>query len=189
MTNLAQIHASGRDFNVSINLSPALFENPNLVSWLTAIVDEQDVPSCSITWEVTETREIRNLQAAKLVLDHLKEIGYRISLDDFGTGAANMEVLSHLPFDEIKIDQRFVGRMSNSPVDRAIVDACVALGKQANIAVIAEGVEDEQTLERLRKIGCDSAQGYYIGRPQKLSRMAEELGITLSLKTGMVNNL
>lgn len=170
----AKMHALDRNFGVAINLSPALFEKPDLFAWLVDILSERPIRPESITWEVTETREVRDLAAAKPVLDRLKAAGFRISLDDFGTGAANMQVLSQLPFDEIKIDQRFIGKMASSSIDRAIVEAAIALGKSAGITVVAEGVEDHQTLVMLREMGCDMAQGFLIARPDKLERLIRQ---------------
>jgi EAL domain-containing protein (putative c-di-GMP-specific phosphodiesterase class I) len=93
-------------------------------------------------------------------------MGFRLSIDDFGTGEASLAYLADLPSDELKLDRRFVSRLLNSDRDRAIITNTIALAHDLGQSVVAEGIEDAATFHALRDLGCDSAQGYYLGRPQ-----------------------
>ena len=106
-------------------------------------------------------------------MEQLRHLGVRLSIDDFGVGAANLETLLQLPFDELKIDRMFVSRVRDSDKARSIADSLIRLGRDVNILVIAEGVEDEQTLAVLREAGCDAAQGYFLGRPGQLQLLVD----------------
>jgi EAL domain-containing protein (putative c-di-GMP-specific phosphodiesterase class I) len=101
-------------------------------------------------------------------MHRLSKLGVRLSIDDFGVGAASLETILRLPFDELKIDRIFVSKICDNPKARAIVESLIALGHDLEIPVIAEGVEDEETLAILRRSGCDTAQGYVLGKPTGL---------------------
>ena len=91
--------------------------------------------------------------------------GTELSIDDFGTGYSSLSQLYRMPFTELKVDQGFVMSMTRDDEARGIVKTCIMLGHELNMQVVAEGVEDLQTLELLRELGCDTAQGYHIARP------------------------
>jgi hypothetical protein len=93
-------------------------------------------------------------------------MGFRLSIDDFGTGEASLAYLADLPSDELKLDRRFVSRIVSSERDRAIVSSTIALAHALGQAVVAEGIEDAATFSLLHDLGCGSGQGYYLGRPQ-----------------------
>lgn len=99
-------------------------------------------------------------------LTRLRELGFRLSIDDFGTGEASLAYLADLPSDELKIDRRFVSRLMTNDRDRAIVTSTISLAHALGQAVVAEGIEDEPTFRLLAALGCDHAQGYYLSRPQ-----------------------
>src|SRR5206468_3416896 len=102
---------------------------------------------------------------ARTVLERLTSQGVRLSIDDFGTGYSSLAQLKRLPVDEIKIDRSFVMDMGSSPSDEAIVRSTIELAHNLGLSVVAEGVEDEASLRTLRRLGCDLAQGYHLGRP------------------------
>ena len=113
------------------------------------------------------------------VLDALSDIGVGLSIDDFGTGYSSLSHLKQVPIDEIKIDRSFVMGMNEDANDFMIVRATVELGQNLGLRVVAEGVEDRETFDRLADFGCDEAQGYYIARPMP----AEEFGHWLSARS------
>src|SRR5690606_35880095 len=102
------------------------------------------------------------------VLSDLKALGVRLSADDFGVGAASFEPFLELPFDELKIDRLFVAQVVRDAKARRIVEHLVKLGRDLEIRVLAEGVEDQATLEILKSLGCPAAQGFKLGRPTTL---------------------
>jgi EAL domain-containing protein (putative c-di-GMP-specific phosphodiesterase class I) len=101
-------------------------------------------------------------------------MGFRLSIDDFGTGEASLAYLADLPSDELKLDRRFVSRILDSERDRVIVASTIGLAHSLGQKVVAEGIEDHETYQMLRKLGCDYAQGFYLGRPQPLARFEAE---------------
>lgn len=114
--------------------------------------------------ELTETAVMEYHPGSLETLHALKSIGFKLAMDDFGTGYSSMERLLRLPLDEIKIDMMFVMDMLVQPAYERIVDSMINMGHQLDLHVIAEGVEDLPTYERLQALGCDTVQGYFIGR-------------------------
>jgi EAL domain-containing protein (putative c-di-GMP-specific phosphodiesterase class I) len=104
-------------------------------------------------------------QAVIANLERLRSMGVRVSIDDFGTGYSSLSYLKQLPVDELKIDRSFVGSMTVDETQAVIVRSIIDLGHNLGLRVVAEGLEDEPTLRRLAALGCDLAQGYYLGRP------------------------
>lgn len=135
-------------------------------STIRAQLDHFDIPPEMIAFEVTETSAITNLSAACQFMKELRNLGCRFSLDDFGSGMSSLLYLKQLPIDSIKIDGAFVRDMLTDPFDRAIVEMVGHVGKLLGIATIAEYVENDDTLEALREIGIDYAQGYAIEKPK-----------------------
>ena len=107
------------------------------------------------------------------MLERLSEAGVRLSIDDFGTGYSSLSYLSRLPLDEIKIDRSFVARMTQDARDASIVQSTIGLGHALGLTVVAEGIEDDETMGLLTRLGCDVAQGYYIGLPLHPLRLQE----------------
>jgi EAL domain-containing protein (putative c-di-GMP-specific phosphodiesterase class I) len=105
----------------------------------------------------------------------LRDAGCRVSFDDFGTGYSSLGNLRSLPIDGLKIDRSFVASMLGGGVDAAVVEAIIRLGAALKVAVVAEGVEDLATADRLAELGCPFAQGYYFGRPQSIDTIAARL--------------
>jgi len=155
----------GLDLGVAVNLSPRSLLDPLLVSDVEVLLDELAVPHDALTLELTESSMVADPAHAGDVLRRLSGIGVRLSVDDFGTGFSPLSYLKHLPVDEIKIDKSFVRRVTDDPSDGAIVGAIVDLSHQLGKRVVAEGVEDRASFERLAGLGCDTAQGYWLSRP------------------------
>ncbi len=165
---LGELHAKGSPASFSINLSGKAFEDDTLLPMIREQLDELALDPSYVTFEITETAAIANLAAAEEFITALKDIGCQFALDDFGSGFSSFAYLKHLPVDKLKIDGAFVKGMAHSAVDQAMVESmnqvAHALGKQT----VAECVENEETLQILKEMGIDRAQGNYIGRPGAL---------------------
>jgi EAL domain-containing protein (putative c-di-GMP-specific phosphodiesterase class I) len=117
-----------------------------------------------LTLEVTESSIMRNIETSVAVIQCVRELGFRLAIDDFGTGQASLTQLKRIPADELKIDKSFVQNLSN-PHDEAIVRAAIELAHQFGLHAVAEGVEDQSSFDRLRALGCETAQGFHLARP------------------------
>jgi EAL domain-containing protein (putative c-di-GMP-specific phosphodiesterase class I)/FixJ family two-component response regulator len=159
------LRSHGSPLKYALNLSPISLKDTIFPNWLRKKCDEHSVKPSQIILEVTETASMDN--PLKL-LEHLTQFrihGFQLSIDDFGVGYSSLVQLARLPFSELKVDQMFVKTLSSSQESRKIVAAVVGLGKSMGLNVVAEGVEDASALKLLRELGCDEAQGYFIGRP------------------------
>lgn len=152
-------------FQMSINLSALLVDKPSLLSSVSEIVRRRGIDCRQYTFEVTETASVYNRPAAVRNLQQLRAMGFRLAIDDFGTGEASLLYLAELPSDELKIDQHFVSRLLAGERERHIVQSTIRLAHALKQSIVAEGIEDQETFELLRRMGCDIGQGYYIGRP------------------------
>jgi diguanylate cyclase (GGDEF)-like protein len=170
---LAQIRLwldDGIDLVVGVNLSVRNLYDRELVPWLTGRLIERGVDAHHLKLEVTESELMDDPLLALEVLGKLKALGTPTSIDDFGTGYSSLAYLKHLPIDELKIDKSFVGNMVNDASDLTIVRSTIDLSHNLGISVVAEGVEDPETLRRLAALGCDRAQGYHVSRPLPADR-------------------
>ena len=153
------------DLTLSINMSPSSLGDRDFVEDALRACAQHDIgPECVI-FELTETSAMRNPVATLDQLTRLRMKGFQLSIDDFGTGFSSMLQLARLPFSELKIDKSFVITAMHSIESRAVVRSVVELGRSLGLRTVAEGVEDGATLEYLKGLGCDVAQGYYIARP------------------------
>jgi PAS domain S-box-containing protein len=156
--------------NVSVNLSAQTISNPEQVDRIRAAIISSGVRAENLIFEITETAVADNLDAAHAFATGIRELGCAIALDDFGVGHGTFTYLRHLRVDYLKIDRQFVRDLLSDEEDRQVVDAIIGVAHQFNVETIAEGVEDQATLEELRRIGVDHAQGYWTGRPAFLPR-------------------
>jgi len=156
-------------FILNINLSGASFMEEGFCEFAAKQLKQYNIPPEMICFEVTETATIANLDEALNFINKLRAIGCKFALDDFGSGLSSFGYLKHLPVDYLKIDGEFIKDILNDPIHSAIVEAINQVGHIMNIKTVAEFVEDEATLQHLKKIGIDYAQGYHIDKPTKLS--------------------
>jgi diguanylate cyclase (GGDEF)-like protein len=163
---LAARQAGGSKVGASINLSGPSIGDARVIDFILGEIANAGVDPSALMFEVTETTAIGNLDRARVLAQQLSELGCDFALDDFGAGFGSFAYLKHLPLDVIKIDGEFIRTLTRSTQDqvtvRAIVDIAKGLGKET----VAEFVEDRPTLELLRRLGVDRAQGYHIGRPR-----------------------
>jgi EAL domain-containing protein (putative c-di-GMP-specific phosphodiesterase class I) len=149
---------------VAVNISPGVLHHRELVEMVQRALAAWSLPSERLTLEITEGALIADLQEATNKLRRLRDLGVRISIDDFGTGYSSLSYFKKIPADELKIDKSFVLRMREDEDDERIVRAIVGLAQHFRLAVVAEGVEDEATLDVLAAMGCDYAQGFLFSR-------------------------
>ncbi|ASW53513.1 bifunctional diguanylate cyclase/phosphodiesterase [Plantactinospora sp. KBS50] len=158
--------------NIAVNLSARSLADPHFPALVDGLLAEYGVPAERLTLEIRESGVLDGTDRPVPILRRLREIGVRLSVDDFGTGYASLLYLRRLPVHEVKVDRSFVQGMATDPVDLAIVNAVVTLSQQFGLAVVAEGVESELTLELLQDIGCQIAQGFLFSRPLPYERLA-----------------
>jgi diguanylate cyclase (GGDEF)-like protein/PAS domain S-box-containing protein len=169
-TTLAAARAEGAmHLRFSINLSGASLNDEAFLGFLQAQFEAHSIPHALICFEVTETTAIANLDNAARLIDALRGLGCKFSLDDFGSGMSSFGYLKHLRIDYLKIDGAFVKDIVTDRIDAAMVEAIHRVGQALGLETIAEFVENDAILERLRELGVDYAQGYGIHVPQPLS--------------------
>ncbi|MGE0387792.1 MAG: amino acid permease [Gammaproteobacteria bacterium] len=152
----------------AINLSGASIGEPAMLDFIRGAFHDHGLPAAAICFEITETVAIANLADAGHFVKSLKELGCRFALDDFGSGMSSFAYLKYLPVDYLKVDGAFVRDIASDPIDRAMVEAINRVGHVMGIETIAEFVDREPTLEVLREIGVDHAQGYALAEPELL---------------------
>ena len=158
---------------VEVNLSAKTMCDPMQVRWIERTILASGAPSKNLIFEITETSAAENLPAARDFAHRLRKLGCAFALDDFGVGHGTFTYLRHLPVDYLKIDIQFITNLLNDEADQQVVRAIVGVARQFEVKTIAEGVEDEATLNKLRRMGVDYAQGYHIGRPMPLPELAK----------------
>jgi diguanylate cyclase (GGDEF)-like protein len=161
----------GLDLRMAVNLSARSLLDESLPGRIGATLQETGVPAHLLTLELTEGSIVSDPDGTAGCLGLLSAMGVSLSVDDFGTGYSSLSYLRHLPVDEVKIDKSFVLHMSTDATDAVIVRSTVNLARSLGLRVLAEGVEDRATWERLRSLGCDLAQGYLISRALPAPRL------------------
>ena len=156
---------------VAINLSARNLLDSRFASYLREAIDRHGVPYGELELELTETALMQDPDNSAAILRTIAELGVAIAVDDFGTGYSSLAYLRRLPLRALKIDRSFVMNMRDSTQDAIIVRSTVALAHNLGLGVIAEGVEDALTLDALREIGCDQAQGYHLSHPLPLDEL------------------
>lgn len=164
---------AGLDAGVSINFSADDLRDPELTELVSQGLSLWEVPPGSVTIELTETAVMEDHPGSLETLHELKNMGLRLAMDDFGTGYSSLARILKLPLDEVKIDMLFVKNMTTQRSHARIVDSMIRLGHRLDLHVVAEGVEDMVTYERLRTLGCDTIQGYLIGQAMPLAELIE----------------
>ncbi len=153
-----------RDIHIAVNLSTQTLMNPDFMLYLESLGDIADVGS-KLQFEITENLFLSEYDRLCETLARVRQLGISLSIDDFGTGYSSLSRLKKLPVSELKIDRSFVMDMDKHPDDEVIVRSTIELAHNLGLTVVAEGVETEQTCQRLRELGCDIAQGFLISKP------------------------
>jgi diguanylate cyclase (GGDEF)-like protein/PAS domain S-box-containing protein len=158
-------HEAGRPVTLSVNVSGRTIGDADFAGWLEQLLTDTPVPPQRLIVEITETAAIVNLERARALADTLRSLGCLLALDDFGAGFASFSYLKHLRFDVLKIDGEFVRGLRENPTDRLVVEAVVAIARGLGTPSLAEFVTDSDTLDAVRALGVDYAQGFHLGRP------------------------
>jgi diguanylate cyclase (GGDEF)-like protein len=169
----AQWRKAGKDISVAVNLSVRNLLDRSLPADIEVMLATYRVPPEALQLEITESMLMCDPERALATVTRLSTLGVGIAVDDFGTGYSSLANLRRLPIDELKIDRSFVSPMLQDESDLIIVRSTINLGHDLGLRVIAEGVEDEPTLRRLARLGCDLAQGYHLSRPLPPAKFTE----------------
>jgi EAL domain-containing protein (putative c-di-GMP-specific phosphodiesterase class I) len=164
-----------RRFEIAVNISARLINDPLLTEMVRSCLAKHGLDPKCLTLEVTETASITTGLADFGPLHDLAGLGVRISIDDYGTGLSTLEYLKKVPAAELKIDRGFIQALTHSQSDRLMVHSTLQLAHSLGRTVVAEGVENQETLDALRALGCDIAQGFFIARPMNFERLQEYL--------------
>jgi diguanylate cyclase (GGDEF)-like protein len=167
-TALRQLKAwqqGGINMSVAVNIQASLVSSPDLLALIEDTIAIWGVEESWITLEITETAIIEDKESGFNNLLKLKNLGVALSIDDFGTGYSSMAYFKHIPASELKIDRYFVSSMKDDELDRELVRIMINTAHLFGLSVVAEGVEDQESLELLREMDCDYAQGYFFTRP------------------------
>jgi diguanylate cyclase (GGDEF)-like protein len=172
LRQVAAWYDAGLDLSVAVNVSAATLLDEGWSTDLGAALVRHGVPASRLRIELTEDTLMADPERALRVVEGLVATGIGVSVDDFGTGYSSLGLLKHLPVDELKIDRAFVRDLLHDDADAAIVQSVVDLGRRLGLRTVAEGIEDEETLECLAAYGVTLAQGFHIARPLPADELA-----------------
>ncbi|QJR80848.1 bifunctional diguanylate cyclase/phosphodiesterase [Alteromonas pelagimontana] len=164
---------------LGVNISLRQFQQPDFVAQIEDVLRQTGFPAAQLELEITETAVALDFEETCIKLQKLRQLGVFIAIDDFGTGYSSLSRLRSLAVSRLKIDKAFIDRLADNEVDRNLVATIIALGKNLNLSVIAEGVESEEQVMWLRSLACDAIQGFYFSRPLRLEAL-EDVKQTIS---------
>ncbi|WPP01621.1 EAL domain-containing protein [Pseudomonas sp. HR96] len=163
------------EWSIAVNLSTVQLAHAGLVDVVRSALERHQLDARHLVLEVTESTAMRDAEASLIILDQLAKLGVSISIDDFGTGYSSLLYLKRLPANELKIDRGFVTELAQGNDDAAIVSAIVALGQTLGLKIVAEGVETAEQQALLTRLGCNTLQGYLLGRPVPAEQLTTSL--------------
>ncbi|MFL6288728.1 MAG: putative bifunctional diguanylate cyclase/phosphodiesterase, partial [Actinomycetes bacterium] len=172
--------ANGRKLSVAVNLSASSLVDLELPEMVWKSLFDRKLPAEVLELEITEDFLMGDRERARDILSQLRRLGVRVAVDDFGTGYSSLAYLRELPIDELKLDRSFVTPMSADARAAAIVESTIGLAHSLGLILVAEGVEDEITAQRLASSGCDQAQGWFFSKALPPS----QLDVWLSQRDG-----
>jgi diguanylate cyclase (GGDEF)-like protein len=165
LSQCARWRSEGHNLAIAINVSATNVLDVDFVELVREQLHRHHLPADALILEITETTLISDLDHCGAVIDQLRKLGCTVSIDDFGAGFTSLASLSRLAVGEVKLDRSFLTTLERQPNSRALVQATIELAHALGLNVVAEGVEEAETLTTLTSLGCDLAQGYYIGKP------------------------
>lgn len=168
-----EFHAFGHALIISVNLSLASLADTSLADRMTEIVHTSGLAPHDIMFEITESAAMTNVAQALENLARLFMNGFSLSIDDYGTGSSNLQQLTRIAFRELKIDQSFVKDFSENDALKIVVKSSIDMAHKLNVKSVAEGVETRQDWDTLGKLGCDTVQGYLVGKPMDKDSFAK----------------
>ena len=167
------IKKTGADITLSVNISVRHLMKHDFLKGVLDIIDVSGMPANKLELEITESIMIDSVDKAINSINDIKRLGVKVAIDDFGTGYSSLSYLNNFPADILKVDKSFVDKMNSGSSHKQYVAAIISIGHVMKFDVIAEGVETEDQLETLRRIGCDYIQGYIWGKPMTPEEAAE----------------
>ncbi|WP_445480057.1 putative bifunctional diguanylate cyclase/phosphodiesterase [Lysinibacillus irui] len=170
---VSQMQHQGWKTPVAINISSIHFKQQNFLDSIQTILERYNMPANNFEIEVTERTVMNNANETVSKLVRLKQLGFKISIDDFGTGYSSLSYLVRFPLDCLKIDRSFIQHIGSLDEKQAVVDAIIQMSHRLKMKVVAEGVEQAQQVDILRKMNCDIIQGYYYSKPLPLNELIE----------------
>lgn len=171
--SVIQMQQQGWKTPVAINISSIHFKQQNFLDSIQTILERYNMPANNFEIEVTERTVMNNANETVSKLVRLKQLGFKISIDDFGTGYSSLSYLVRFPLDCLKIDRSFIQHIGSLDEKQAVVDAIIQMSHRLKMKVVAEGVEQAQQVDILRKMNCDIIQGYYYSKPLPLNELIE----------------
>jgi EAL domain-containing protein (putative c-di-GMP-specific phosphodiesterase class I)/CHASE2 domain-containing sensor protein len=171
----AQMNKRGGDFDIAVNLSARLLSDKSFMLRLSALLARHGLAPHQLTLELTETAALAGTGDEFDMIARLRDLGVRISIDDYGTGQSTLDYLKKIPANELKIDQSFVKGIVDNRSDRLMVQSTISLAHSLGRKVVAEGVEQREILDLLIEMGCDIAQGFAVGRPMSLDSLVRRM--------------
>jgi diguanylate cyclase (GGDEF)-like protein len=172
---LQTLHAAQPPLTMSINISSRQFAQQDLVTTISGIIEETGVDPHTLILEITESMIMENVDASVETMNRLRNMGVQIHIDDFGTGHSSLSYLQLFPVNALKIDRSFINKLTANGENQEIISHIVALAKSLNFETIAEGVEKEHQLARIKNLHCGYGQGFLFARPMPLSAIEEWL--------------
>jgi diguanylate cyclase (GGDEF)-like protein len=164
-----------QQLQIGINISPAQFRHPKFLQMLQEKLDKFPLPAEQIEFEVTESVAMMDTDKVRDILQVIHDSGARVAIDDFGTGFSCLSYLETLNFDRLKIDKSFIDKMVSQSTGTHIPEMIISLGKDLKMDVIAEGVETEEQVQRLKELSCFEVQGYFFAKPMELTQLEQWL--------------
>ena len=172
-----------KPFSVAVNVSPQVLGEGDFLTRLRALKTTLDTHGFGLTIELTEDSLVQGDASSLASLEKVRKLGIELAIDDFGKGYSSLSYLKQLPATEIKIDKRFIGTIAIDDKDREIVKTVIALAHALGMRVVAEGVDSAENLAVVTDIGCEMAQGFFIGRPMRGDLVPEWLDHYLATAT------
>lgn len=166
------------DIYVAVNVSPVQFRSPALLADLTQALAESGLSARRLEIELTETAIVEDGAQIAKMLNAIRHLGVTVAMDDFGTGYSSLAHLRDFPVDRIKVDRSFVATAETDRHSMAVLEGIAHIARAMNVAIQAEGVETPSQLQLMRQVGCDSVQGYLVGRPDHLNTDSMSLALS-----------
>lgn len=164
-----------RNLQIAVNLSPVQFTRGNLTAEVRQALDTSGLKGHHLELELTESLLLRDAENIRTQLNELRKHGISFSIDDFGTGHSNLGYLNKFQLEALKVDQSFVRKLLSSKQDQDITLAIINIAKSLGLVTVAEGIEDEETLAKLKSMGCEMGQGYFWSKPLPVDEFTEQL--------------
>lgn len=164
-----------QDLCISVNVSALQIQEEDFVSTVSTIIEEAKIEPSLIELEITESSIMEDTIGSIMKLNELKEMGIKISLDDFGKGYSSLNYLKILPIDTLKIDKSFIQNIECDPKEKVITESIIRMAKALGITVLAEGIENEIQYSLLQELDCDAMQGFYFSKPLPIEQLEKKL--------------